>query len=106
MTGEFNCNTVGVVYLISCNKCSTQYVGQTSRKLQTRMKEHISDIKKNKRDKVVGVHFNSTGHSLGNFRLQVIEKVIPNNTNILLEREKIWIQTLQTRCPNGLNSHD
>ena len=70
------------------------------------MKEHINDIKNDKKDKVIGAHFNLKGHSLDNFRLQVIEKVMPNNTNILLEREKIWIQTLQTRSPYGLNSHD
>ena len=70
------------------------------------MKEHINDIKNDKKDKVIGAHFNLKGHSLYNFRLQVIEKVMPNNTNILLGREKIWIQTLQTRSPYGLNSHD
>ena len=60
------------------------------------MKEHIRDIENDKKDKVIGVHFNLKGHSLANLRLQIIEKVMPNNTNILLEREKNWIQTLQT----------
>ena len=95
-----------MIYLISCNKCGIQYVGQTTRKLVTRIGEHINDIKNNKVDKVCGAHFNSKGHSLANLRVQLIEKVIPNNTHTLLEREKLWIQTLNTRLPNGLNSHD
>ena len=105
MNGDFNCNTTGVIYLISCNKCAKQYVGQTSRKLQIRVKEHINDIKNNK-DTACGSHFNSRGHSLDNLRVQVIEKVMPNNPHTLLEREKLWIQTLSTRHPNGLNAHD
>ena len=106
MTGDFNCNTIGVIYLVSCNKCSIQYVGQTTRKFQLRVKEHLSDIKNHNKMKAIGVHFNSTDHSIDNFRVQIVEKVLPNNTNILLERERLWIRTLVTKDPNGLNSHD
>ena len=105
LNGDFNCNTVGVIYLISCNKCSKQYVGQTTRKFQTRIKEHIGDIKNN-RDTVCAIHFNSRGHSIDNLRVQIIEKVCPNTANTLLEREKLWIQTIVTRKPHGLNAHD
>ena len=106
INGNFNCKTEGVIYLITCNKCSKQYVGQTTRKLVKRISEHINDIKNNKTDKICGAHFNTKGHSLDNLRVQVIEKVIPNNSHTLLEREKLWIQSLNTRLPNGLNSHD
>ena len=103
--GNFNCNTVGVIYLVSCNKCSKQYVGQTFRKFRIRINEHVYDIK-NQKDTVCAHHFNSKGHSLDNFRVQIIEKVMPNDTHTLLEREKLWIQRLITRIPFGLNSHD
>ncbi|KYN18522.1 hypothetical protein ALC57_09202 [Trachymyrmex cornetzi] len=36
----------GVVYKISCYDCEVTYIGQTNRKLQTRVLEHRSDINK------------------------------------------------------------
>ena len=68
------------------------------------MKEHITAIKKIE-DKVIGTHFNSPGHCLDNFTVQVIEKVCPNDTHFLLERERFWILKFKTIFPLGLNSH-
>ena len=36
-----------VVYKISCNNCDASYVGQTSRKLKTRIAEHRNHIRYN-----------------------------------------------------------
>ena len=104
ITGDFSCATHGVVYLITCSKCNIQYIGQTSRKFSIRMKEHLTDIEKAE-DKIIGKHFNSTGHSISDFSTQVIEKVTPNNAHILLERERLWILRFRTVLPLGLNSH-
>ena len=35
-----------VVYKINCKDCNYSYVGQTKRKLKTRLKEYINDVKK------------------------------------------------------------
>ena len=104
ISGDFSCNSLGVIYLVTCRKCNLQYIGQTSRKFCVRMKEHITDIKKAE-DKVMGRHFNLQGHSLDDFTVQVIEKVMPNNPHILLERERFWILKFSTVIPLGLNSH-
>ena len=88
--GDFSCKTVGVVYLISCTKCTIQYIGQTTRKFSIRMKEHLTSIEKCE-DKIIGTHCSTVGHSINNFSVQVIEKVCPNDTHTLLERERFWI---------------
>ena len=103
-TGDFSCTTVGVVYLITCTKCKMQYIGQTARKFSVRMREHILSIE-NCEDKIIGTHFNSQGHSLDNFSVQIIEKVCPNEPHFLLERERWWILKFRTTLPLGLNSH-
>ncbi|EZA54280.1 hypothetical protein X777_06154, partial [Ooceraea biroi] len=35
-----------VVYRIDCNDCDSYYNGQTKRKLETRIKEHVTDVNK------------------------------------------------------------
>ena len=68
------------------------------------MKEHLTDITKVE-DKIISTHYNSPGHSIDDFSVQVIEKVLPNSTHILLERERLWILKFRTIIPLGLNSH-
>ena len=104
MKGFFTCNTQGIVYLISCTKCNMQYVGQTGRKLVDRIKEHIYYIGKKK--EATGTHFSTNNHNNSDFRVQVIEKVIPNAPQMRLDREDFWIRTLNTKSPSGLNKND
>jgi hypothetical protein len=35
-----DCSSTNVIYLITCNHCRFQYVGQTGRKLRDRISEH------------------------------------------------------------------
>ena len=37
-----NLNKCGTVYHIHCDQCNKQYIGETSRVLETRIKEHLS----------------------------------------------------------------
>ena len=41
INGTFNCKTRNVVYCIKCEKCKLQYIGQTTRSLDERVREHI-----------------------------------------------------------------
>ena len=59
-----------------------------------------------KKESTTALHYNSIGHDIGNFRVQIIERVVPNTPEMLLEREHFWIQRLQTKLPHGLNTLD
>ena len=88
-----NCDSTHVVYLISCNKCRAQYIGETERSLRKRISEHLSYIDHGR--EATGGHFNSKGHNKSDVRVQVLEKV--------LEKEKYWIQEFSSRHGPGLN---
>ena len=94
----------GVIYLPSCLKCSVQYIGQTNRPFKERAREHLNKIDNQKG--TIGSHFNSTGHVRDHIRFQIIERVIPNSTHPLLERESVWMKRFATKIPFGLNKKD
>jgi hypothetical protein len=104
VTGSFNCNTEGVIYLITCTKCNVQYVGQTGRKFADRINEHLYYIRKKK--EATGTHFSTDNHTNSDMRVQIVEKVMPNTVNMRLERESMWIHKLATKRPHGLNKSD
>jgi len=55
-----------VVYKINCKDCNYSYVGQTKRKLKTRLKEYINDVKKPINSlSVISNHRIDTDHGLG-----------------------------------------
>ena len=41
---HFDCNSQGVIYLITCGKCSKQYVGSTITTFRLRFNNHKSSI--------------------------------------------------------------
>ena len=104
-TSEYTCMTKGVIYVTTCSHCRMQYVGQSKRRLVDRIKEHSYDIRSNQ-NTANGIHYNSASHTIDNFKVQVIEKVVPNTPHMLLQREHWWIQKLQSKKPNGLNDLD
>ncbi len=107
-----NCQSNNLIYLISCKKCPAQYVGETYRKLGTRMSEHMNDVTK-KHDTSVAHHFSSNGHCKGDMIFEVISYVylhIPPNSpegiDIRRSVEKKWIHKLKTSQYPGLNVLD
>ena len=46
----------GVVYLITCQTCGDQYVGETGRPLCVRVKEHLDGLEKSKLSTPLGAH--------------------------------------------------
>ena len=99
------CSSSNLIYLITCTKCKKQYVGLTTKQLNTRINHHRSNILRNKTI-YLSIHFNFPDHNINNLSVQVIDKIPTNTTNLqkLQQMERHWIQTLKTLKPQGLNN--
>ena len=71
------CKTSNLVYLISCKKCSIQYVGEMENPLHIQMNGHCSDIRT---EKPVTVHFTLPDHSVDDLEVMGIEKIREGDT--------------------------
>jgi hypothetical protein len=105
-----NCTTQNLVYMLTCNVCNHQYVGQTKRQFKIRIGEHLADIR-HKRDSPVSLHFNRESHTVNSLRCEIIEALKGDpesaSSNTLRDRrEQFWIHQLQTKHPNGMNKRD
>ncbi len=102
---DFNlsCESLRVIYVVTCRRCALQYVGQTKRKLKERVREHRLSILHNDSLRYLIAHFNSNGHTIEDFSVQIAE--IVKNDHSLTEREGFWIRLLNTGFPFGLNDN-
>ena len=105
---EAQCFTSNVIYLLTCNICRKQYVGETKRPFVVRLKEHLADIRL-KRDKPIAIHVNSHSAKTRTIIPQIIEIIKrdtddPETTALRKKREIHWIYRLKTLLPHGLNS--
>lgn len=100
---DLSCASTAVIYLITCKKCKSQYVGQTRQKCANRMNKHKYDIA-HFPDTITNVseHFNSAGHSIQDFSFMPIDKVTNDWKRLL--KETTWMHILDTVSPNGMNS--
>ena len=62
-----NLKKCGTVYHIHCEQCDKDYVGETSRSLETRVKEHLS-----RNSSAVHEHCKLTGHSVDSSKAKVL----------------------------------
>ena len=105
-----SCDTKNVIYLISCNKCGIQYIGETSQTLRSRINNHRNRLK-NLCDLYLYQHFNSDDHSEDDILVMPIEAVsISKGECITLtakrrHREDYWYRELKTIYPYGLNDN-
>ena len=102
---HLDCQSTNVVYLITCTQCQQQYVGETSRSLETRLVEHCADARYD-RNTPVARHFNLPGHSADNMSIMCIDKPPKTDTMMRKKLEKDWISKLQTTQPHGINVKD
>ena len=109
LKGHFDCESTNVVYIITCNRCKIQYIGETKNMLKTRMTQHRSDIihkaheRVDQRDKPVARHFNSGGHVIKDLRVTIARRNNSWDTVTRRLTERAFIQLFQTVAPHGLN---
>ena len=87
---HFNCQSVSVIYLITCTVCTVAYVGKTGCSLRERLNGHRHAIKE-KEDTPVGLHFQEK-HPV---RVSVLASA-PNDTTQRRLMEKVWIEQLSS----------
>jgi hypothetical protein len=83
---NIRCNSQNVVYLITCIKCSRQYIGSTSTELKVRFCNHKSTMINNKRTCEVATHFNKTPHDLSDFKFIGIEQIVNDSDSNTIEK--------------------
>lgn len=93
-----NCFSKNLVYIIICKRCNLFYIGQTKRCFNTRMKEHLNNIKNfipfcNLMNSAVAIHFNLKGHDYKNdFSCLVFKKDLESNeTRLDIELQLIHL---------------
>ena len=101
---SIDCDSSNLIYLINCNKCGKQYVGETGRKLKYRFTEHLRDLKKNL-DTTVAIHFNMADHSVEDISILGIDLLFKSD-NYREHKEQLWINKLNTMQPVGLKIKD
>ncbi|XP_029475942.1 corrinoid adenosyltransferase isoform X1 [Rhinatrema bivittatum] len=108
LSGTSDCNTRGVVYVITC-PCQLLYVGKTQRSIKTCIIEHRSSINISKENAPLVSHWIEKSHTTADLQFFVLEVVLPparggDYSLILLRHEQRWIFRLNTIIPHGLNS--
>ena len=107
---DLNCGSSNIIYLIECEQCGIQYVGETARSLRCRFNGHRFDIDNSeKRPTTVSLHFNR-GPCYHNEDLKIIPifkcprfECSESTMKARLEIESFFIKKLKTYTPYGLN---
>lgn len=98
---------MGFIYLIwfpnSNNK--KQYVGQTTKDIETRRKGHIQKARMHQRESIATGALQNAINKYGPENMEM-EELQECPEELLNEREKYWIKYLNTLCPYGYNLQD
>ncbi|BHF82404.1 Alpha-(1,3)-fucosyltransferase 7 [Sparganum proliferum] len=80
-------DTSGVVYRIWCSCGESNYVGETGRKLQTRMAEHAAAVRRNDASSQVAAHSTGSGHT---FKFDEAEILARGDNRVSRELLESW----------------
>ena len=111
---EHTCEVTGetqyVIYCIMDITSQKKYIGKTKQPIETRIGQHLYNIRYNRGNSLVTKHFRSQGGLLKNFKVIVLE-VLPEGMSEEEKKEKLpkaesgWMEKLGTRDreKGGLN---
>ena len=102
---DCSCNSKNLIYLLTCNNCKIQYVGETKNKLKTRMSQHKSAIKNQKHETLMAKHFKNPNTACRDFTIEILDNIDSQDNKIRRDKELFWIRMLQTAFPMGLNDN-
>ena len=77
-TISLNCHSSDVIYLITCEQCFLQYVGETVQKLNERFNLHKTGFrhpKKHGHCRILSEHFNQGLCKGATYKVQILEKI-------------------------------
>ena len=99
---NLTCDTKNLIYMIHCNRCNLQYIGETKRRLKDRFNEHCRTIDNpNTKSKptTAAEHFlSSPNHTANNMQLIPIEKIFSNRDSIRKAKEAFFNFKRQNTC--------
>lgn len=103
-----SCRHNNLVYLLTCNKCKKQHVGQRYCPLMNRLSELLYYINKGDITQPLSRHFAKQDHRGQNIQVQILQHVptlpeLEKTKTLRLSREYHWIHQLCTMEPFGLN---
>ena len=104
---SFDCDSQGVVYLITCKRCGKQYVGSTTTPFRLRFNNHKSSLRRYERGQrgICGEHlyalFLEDEHiGLEDLSIKIIDVTNVSDSTV---RDSFWIEKLKCYAPVGLN---
>lgn len=99
---KLNWRTKNCIYMIFCQKCDMQYIGETKNSLILRMRQHKYNIC-NRRERQIPVVEHYILHGWDALRAMVIQSNPVWTDKERKQKERQWIYNLNTRQPFGLN---
>ena len=109
ITNHIDCNSKNVIYMIQCNQCSKQYIGETKRRLKDRFNEHrrpVDNPSNISKPTTVSEHFLTNDHSANDITLIPLELTKSNRDSVRKAREAYLIERGKTLEPLGINKKD
>ena len=98
--GNFPCKSTNIIYVMTCNVCNIQYVGETSNTINNRCRGHGNSIRAEK-NHPVAIHYRSYNHTIDNYSITTVYTEPDKNRRPRLQES--WMTLLSTLTPKGLN---